>query len=644
MLVQQVADFYNSFMAKDLLSESDAGLLQSITSHFSERSMDEMVNEQDMQLLRQHFKDRWLEIQGKQELDYTLADNKANRVWIDFAKLVASELKISYLSILFPNLANAKESATLKDPADGSSLEETTTLTNFYIGDDNTLRRKRVLFDRMKKHDFTLCTSTDPTGKHLKIISVSELSRLRRCQNNVGAFGIKISSTFVEEFSCFWDFISKKSFPKLTKRGKIPVGLFPHLVELVEYYYHLKRKNGDFNKFKDVAKSFFGRLQDYHLENVNFLYGQKVQYNEQPHYLVELFISIFEATDFVLEHELEALSIFLFEINHNLKASSIELSSLYEKLEKLTNKEKEEQAKAHNQCCSLLVSLYVHAFKMQIFTGVSSINDWDMENTLPTELYPIYKLLKGYLVASNANFVDAYTSILNTHIIPKSKEQGFFSWLTRNEATGKWLLAVKERRLSTVSGYWFDPELIFSALLAYNTTKIENRKCVHEFLDDFIQTIYNKKGDAFQKELRVNILFARFLSDLEAHKRKHLLMLLATSNVEEAKSHFLHNCESYIDERLKVIGYVEPPLSSPRFFIPIKPIDTSSEVQPQMTSLYALLEQYKKLSFTHLDEEVKLKIHEYLYMKLSYPILSLEEERNIESDQRPTKDPIGAYT
>jgi hypothetical protein len=639
MLVQHIVNFYNSLNSERALSQLDHDLLLQIREHFFSKAPDANLTKEDIQFLFKIYRERRDKTRRDPHQNYTLAANKVVEEWIRLSKDIATELKIPYLSILFYDLENTREGTLfpyMKDPADGSDLAQTTTLTNFYEGEYNLLYRKRVFYDRMYQNAYTLCTTKNKSGKELRVITVAELSYLKSCQQNIGAFSIESStSATTEHFTSFWDFMVKKVFPRLTRSGgRISDKVLSDLVELVECYYHSKQNNLEFEEFKKAVSSFFERLYLYPLLKINCLYGQKVRYKNQPHYLLDVFISILDANEFIIEHEMEVLSQFLFNYNPNIKINTIELKPLYVQLK--------DQIKAYNQCCSLFISLYVYSFKT-FFSG-KSVDEWDIENTIPKELYSIHSALKWYLTNNNINYIKAFNDLSSE--IAKNLEPNFFSRLTQNKFTIRWCQAVKAKQLDVIHGHWFDPEVILPVLNKYKIKGIEHQNRMNTFLDNVIQTLYNKKATSFKKNFRINVLLSQFLSKIEPQDKNNLLKLLGSFNVEEAKVHFLSNCEIYINKRLKSMGYIKPPLSSSGFslyFIPVTPIDTSTNAKFQSTKINALVEQFKKLSFSHLKQSAVTDIQVYLGT-LSYPILSLKKIRTIEAEERPTRDPIGAYT
>ncbi len=625
MLVQKIVDFYTELGKEKVLINCDKGLLKSIIERFSGKKTTEELSNDDWQFLRECYNARWQNVKRTIE-DYTLSASSVNQKWVNLAKVIAAELDISYLSILFYDVTNTH------DPADGSWLTETTKLTNFYLNDENQLCRKRVLYDRMKEQNYMLC-STDITGKILKIVTIAELHHLQRCKQESGKFSILYPSK-TEEFDSFWDFLTKESFPRLTFGGGMPIGLLPHLIEVIEdYYTFLKAKDDSFHLFKDVFQRFVARLYQYPLSNVNYLYGQKVRYKEKDQYLLDVFIAIFQANTFTIDEEIMALTSCLFKYSPILKANSNELRELYSSRHAPADNTNAKYF-AYERCCSIYISLFATEFKM--WTSGQSISCWDIVNTIPSELGDIYKLLHALFNKAEPDFIATYDEIINEYVVPKSNSNGFFSQcmklITRNKATATWLDLVEHKNLAQLGSYWFEPPIILYALLAYNKAESKNQKLIDSFLDELIHT-YSQDKPAFAKALRVNILFSKFLSSLEECTRRHLIIWLTLTEpdteTEAAKIRFNEHCTSYIVRRITSMGY--------------RPPSDAADHYTEAVDKDSVIDVYNKLNLKHLESNAQKNIQNY-FSDLHYPILTADQLREIEDELRVTVDPIGAYT
>lgn len=630
MLAQRIVDFYTELAKEKALINCDTRLLKSIRERFTGIKATELSNG-DLQFLRECYIERWHDVKRTSE-DYTLSASGANQKWVSLAKALAVELDCSYLALLFPDVSNTH------DPADASLLTETQTLTNFYLNDANQLCRKRVLYDRMKENRYQLC-STNSTGTQLKILTIAELHHLKRCKQESGAFDIVyVGSLEKEHFVSFWDFLTKKSFPYLTYKASMPIGLMPHLIEAIEYYYQLKAEGKKFELFNDVFQFCLARLYQYPLAQVNCLYGLKVPDKEQDQYLLDVLIAISTATSFNIDKEISELSMCLFNYDPILKANSKELIEPYSKLiSKAPAKYIDVKRDAYEHCWTLYISLFVTEFKM--WTHGQSISCWDKVNTIPTDLAKVHQRLQALFNEENPSFDATYEEIISEYVAPKAPKASssrFFSQyvtlITRNKATSTWLDLVEHNRLAELGSYWFEPNLILYALLAYKTNRSENQKRVDAFLDELIHT-YSQDKPSFEKALRVNILFSQFLSSFEEYRRRHLIILLTLTEPdreqEQAKIRFIEHCTLHIQRRITSMGYKPPSGSIARY---TGAVDKDS-----------VLDVYAKLNLEHLDSSVQVNIKKY-FSDLYHPILSAERLREIEEEQRTTADPIGANT
>ncbi|KTD14698.1 hypothetical protein Lgra_0729 [Legionella gratiana] len=638
MLVQRILELISNLEHEDNPITSDVLLLQRLSEHFSKRSADEDLNNEDIQFLLDCYKSRW-DVIIDSENDYTLNPSSANQLWINFARELEPIAKRSYLKILIPTLTNDI------DLNDFSPLTETVNLFNFYLGYGGTTLYRKLSFCRhLERWQFTLSTYRNVTDRTLSVVTIDELARLKLC--NQTARKVTIDT---EIFDNFWDLMRKKVFIHLIDNERIPIGLLPHLVELVERYYFLKSKGLDFSVFKKDVRNFFRRVYGYELAEVNTLYGAKIEYKGAEHYLLDVFIDLHIATDFSdMELAMQALSKWLFHFDSGLRASSKELESIYAELpkeEKQLAETNNNQTKDLENCCSLLVSLLTTQFKVSTAFTKRSYSLWDKSNEVLPELGDIFNILLP-LVAENQPdaLAEAYRGIIKDIIFPVSTDKSWYTWATRSDETVKWLDLAKSRKLNELGVYWFEPELLFSALLLFNTNHQSLKARINLFLDDIIQTYAQDQND-LMKQFRVNILFNEFLMGLGEHHRVSLLRLIKLCDLKTAKSNFLNNCGSYINDRLSQLSQIPTETRTVHFFSQLYKLDSAKlfKLPEEKKDVSSMITEYKnQLLALNLEPKISEKIGKYLF-KIGQPILTVAQKEMAKSGSRPL-DYMGQYT
>lgn len=569
MKVHRVLEFIKSLVEQDTPVSCDAELCESLSAQFSKSPIDEYLNKKDLEFILDCYKSRW-DVISDSENDYTFSASSANQLWINFARDLEPIAKRNYLKILIPTVTNDR------DFNDFSPLNETVNLFNFYLGyDGTTLYRKFSFCNHLYRLQFVLSTYRNGAERALSIVTVEELARLKLCRETTRKVTIGI-----EAFENFWDLLRKKVFVHLRDNGQIPLGLLPHLLELVERYYFLKSNGLDIAVFKNDVSIFFQRLYGYELSAVNFLYGTILEYKDAEYYLLDVFIDLHRATNYSeLELPIRALSKWLFYFNPILKASIKELDVVYGEL-LASNNERTLGNNNHSDlfinCCKLLVSLLTTQFDMYpSLTQRTSYSLWDITNEIPPMLGGIFDILIPKITENQPEFLaEVYGQLIKDIITPALKDNSWFTKFTRAESTEKWLTLVKSSRLDELGVHWFEPELLFSSLLLFNSHNQLLKKKINLFLEDLIQTYVQNKSD-LMKQFRVNILFNKFLSGLSEHHRIHLLRLINLYDHNTAKSKFIYHCTLYIRDRLAQLRENVPETRSIYFFAQLNKLDSA---------------------------------------------------------------------
>lgn len=638
MLVQRILDLIRSVEEVEEPILCDVSLCDHLSVYFSKRSPDDSLNKDDIQFLLDCYKSRWGVIIDS-ENDYTLNPSSVNQLWIAFARELEPLAKRSYLKILIPTLINEI------DLNDFSPLTETVNLFNFYLGyGDNTLYRKLSLCRHLERWQFALSTYRNVSDRTLSVVTIDELARLKSCKQTTKKVAIDY-----EVFDNFWDLMRKKVFMHLRDNGQIPIGLLPHLMELVERYYFLKSNGLEFSIFKNDVKNFFRRVYGYELADVNSLYGVKIEYKETEQYLLDLFIDLHNASNFSeLELGIQALSKWLFHFNPELKASSKELESVYDDL---SQNEKQLVIANNSQngdfvnCCRLLVSLLTTKFKVSTAFTKKTYSLWDTSNTILPELGDIFTILLPLVISNRPDaLADAYKDIIKDIITPVSADKSWYTWATRSEETIKWLDLVKNNRFNEIGTYWFEPELLFSALLLFNTNHHSLKARINLLLDDIIQTCAQDQNE-LMKQFRVNILFNEFLMGLSVHHQTNLLRLIKLCDPKPAKINFLDNCASYINYRLSQLTQLPTETRTVHFFSGLYRLDSAKlfKLLPDKKDVGSMIVEYKNQLLTlNLEPKISEKIGKYL-LKIGQPILTVAQKEMAKSGSRPL-DYMGQYT
>ena len=631
MFVQRILEFIIQCEKEGSPILCDVKLRADLFKYFSKMPAEKELNFEDIQFLNNCYKIRWEAIIDS-ENDYTRSSSKINQHWIDLAKKLEPLTQKSYLKILMPTITNDR------DLNDFSLLTETVNLFNFFLGyGDSVLYRKLSFCRHLESREFVL--STFRTDKKLSVVTVDELARLKLCKEIKKQVSIGSDS-----YDSFWDLMRKRVFVGLSSSGVIPIGLLPHLVELVEKFYLLKSNEAEFLVFKNDLRNFFRRLYGCELSSVNALYGAKIKYKEDQEYLLDVFIALHTATNFNdIDYEIKALSQWLFELNPALKATSKELEIIIGReleFDALTKK-----LEAIENCCRLLVSLLTTRFELFLFTGVSS-SLWDISNNVFTEATTIFPILFPLIAANRPDeLAVAYDKIIRDIILPAKNNKNFWTFTMRSESTQRWLENVSNCKFSEVGAYWFEPELIFFACLHFNTSNQNVKVRMNQFLDELIHT-YTQDQNDLMKQFRVNTLFSEFLNGLSEHHRINLLRLMKLCDVRDAKATFLTNCIKYINDRLAQVcsalhkGF----LSQGQFFPQLRKLNFSKlfKLPVEIRDVQSVVREYKiQLMELHLDSKIREVISSYL-LKIGQPILSVIQKEIAKGCARTT-DYLGHY-
>ncbi|MDR3442933.1 MAG: hypothetical protein P4L65_07935 [Legionella sp.] len=583
MLVQQVLEFIDRLRNEHVHIECDVAFRKSISDYFSQKSSgsntknSKELSEEDFSFLINCYALRWNEVHAKyRDAEYTRSNLGFDQQLINFAVGLARERSIDFRSVLMPTVTN------LVDPSDFSQINDfgPTTLSDFYITDDLLLQRKLPWLQYMTKHDNVLFSFSSLDGRK-KATSIYELKSLKNCNE-----------------PSFWTKLKEEIFPFLTQSGKLSEEVVVLLSDLLHSYFSLKQSQKNIHLFKEAIQNFFHKLSTSSLDDINFLYGQKIKYQGIDVYLLDLLISLTTVGSFNVPLEQE-MNILLGIVR---SAKSAELLA-YEKLH------------------SILVSLLVTDFNLYRFTGAYVLS-WDTCSHIPSALSPVFTNLKSIcsvtpnyeskyneiletraasqdsaatssITLTPKSYVAKYKEILSMLVLPSNPAGSWWAWLTVNAELFNWISEITiSEQPSKVGGYWFEPSVIMHSILQLPIS-MHNDK----LLDGLIRTYSQMRMSDFMQQLRLNKLFSEFMSELSESRRKNILSLIETCNVDKAKEHFFNNCTTYLNRRLRELDENLDD-ASPSFFA------SSSIAVSNPDNMLALLTLYTtKLAKRHAEAQ-----------------------------------------
>lgn len=647
MLIQDVLIFLNKIEPFSESAECDAMFYKTLFSHFRDKDAESQLDHENMICILNAYGERWRAVVGS-DLDYSLNCEGINGLLIEFAKESAPFLNKKYYQILFSTAENTQ------DFNNAALLEDIANPSNYYFDSvRNVLYTKRGLCQRLSNNAYYLSIFRNDEKTILSTLTVDELTRLKYCNQTAGRFSIGS-----ESFDNFWCFLNVKVFPQLKTKGRLSLVFLPELFNLIERYFYLKNKESDFSLFKSHSNVFFNLLDKAHIEKVNFLYGMKITHDCKELFLVELFIIINKADSYIpeLDAVMSSLARWLSEFNPVLKintsepysfgsdcsidfsasasSSSCQASSssysmqFWAPSDPAFERAGSEIASELTPCLALILSLLISDFK-HFSVSKKNITLWDVQNNVSERQFRIFQLLAPALTSDNLDDLrKSYEATLKVHIGPVSNN---LSWLPGKEPLKNWCQYVSKNELNKFNVYWFEPELIFQGVFSFSKlyqhliTHQELSEHMKQLLDDIINT-YAQRESELQKKIRVNVLFARWMSTInkydETHNTHHARLLkiyFCLNKLAIAKANFLNNCSAYIASRLAK--------EQPGFHGTVRMADgtrISSSSSEESMLVADIIKRYKSGLFSLKIDLTNNTALVYL-MKLSKPILSCSE-------------------
>ena len=174
----------------------------------------------------------------------------------------------------------------------------------------------------------------------------------------------------------------------------------------------------------------------------------------------------------------------------------------------------------------LAVSLMSYGFQFPMFG--ESLSIWDCSNTMGEEPKKIYQLIRPMICSGL--YKDArhiYATLMESAVNPAlvDRETSLLIWLTRPNATQRWLESVASCTLFTQKNAWFQPGLLLATLLPIPIIDSVTSRLLEGFFDEFLHTYAQPQNNAL-KEIRINIQFMQFLNSLADTPRRQILKLI----------------------------------------------------------------------------------------------------------------------
>lgn len=623
MLVNEILEFTVQLKELSPLTPCDITLRASLIKRFRSQNPDKLLDHDDIHFIEHCFETRFLKTVDTVN-DCLLNAGKVNQLWIRLSEQIAALTNKKYYQILFPKSTN------VSDFNNRTCLTETTRPVNFYLGQGGFLYRKRGLCEHLIKNDYVLSTYRDLSQSKLSSLTVEELSRLKFCTQTNGSFIINN-----EYFTGFWDFLEKKSFPRLRERGEMPLYYLPYVLELIEKYHTLKSAHADYTVFKKEAAEFFNLLSSGELDSINYFYGVRIPYRESEYYLLDFLIAINKSQKYDLDDVFTSMVTWLYHINPALKSRLSVFDSVYTPLSAQDASSSSTGVVSSTastndklqQCFDLILSLLTTSFELWPFTS-SSISLWDRKNSVFSEAATIYQyFLPALHQNSEEELLTVYSNIYEVYFNHPPVEYDLFSWLTQPHSITRWYQMVALGQLSKIDVRWHEPEILLQSLLNFKPNSRSLYASMNLFLDELVHT-YSQSYNDLLKRFRINILFADFFKKMSFSDKVNIKILLQLYNLDDAQSKFLDNCAQHIGCRLRELT-VNRPGGSLQFYTELRKPKCSKLDLPTtgFHQVGCILDAFKdalSLAVTRIEPRLLEQMFTYL-RSLSRPILTIGE-------------------
>lgn len=133
-----------------------------------------------------------------------------------------------------------------------------------------------------------------------------------------------------ETYEAFWAKLTTEVIPSWKDTGEIPRASLRPLLELIETYFAEKGTPESQRKFAKNLLEWASSLKESSLDDVNFLYGQRIKYGNKSAYLIEILMDCLEGTNSELDSEIKGIASWLCEYDASFIAKSPDLKELYD--------------------------------------------------------------------------------------------------------------------------------------------------------------------------------------------------------------------------------------------------------------------------------------------------------------------------
>ncbi|WP_131754667.1 hypothetical protein [Legionella londiniensis] len=277
---------------------------------------EDTLSEKQLREILLVFAQRW-QLVTDTEYDYMINPKGINHYWIQLAKELAFETNRTYLQVLIPSATN------IFDPLKRSPLIECSDLREFYLSHNGTtLHRTKGLFENIQQGK-SFYTHESDQNQNIRPLTLSELFRIRKKTGAAFTFKNK-------KYSSFWNYLEREALPAWQKRGECPRHLLTDLLELVENY--LDVENHDYKDFQNRFDNWLNTLYSCPVNDVNWLYGQKVSCNNKSDYLINVLIDLSRRECSPKLQRILALARWLCTFDPSLISKHPKLQGLYQEL------------------------------------------------------------------------------------------------------------------------------------------------------------------------------------------------------------------------------------------------------------------------------------------------------------------------